>query len=381
MFINRLKSKLIYYRDDYPIPFLDKQYSFPNKKNLKIALVKQEVYADLYCCPRETESKSVVLTSLLRSGFVGLFTKFNADFIIVKLDPAPECQVWKEFSADPLVQKKLLDLRDKLPETNIFPHTVPQGKYAVSVDEIDWSDYDIVISINISVPKRITEKYTKTIWAYCIGEPYMETYQRSKENPVPGYDFFLNQKFRRRNIGNKFHEIDFPYYLQYEGCFNDLLNLPAIDAKEKKGVIIEKHSLRLMKDKEIHQFEQLGPIYFQEGNTEQMLHTVINAKYYYRLGGPKRWGNAMIEAAAGGCLFLGNKDEFVNKSLFSPFTSIESKDEFFQKVEYLENNPEKYTAELQYLSTSVSNLCFNRPVHELFIRSEDIRKNRLSSSN
>jgi hypothetical protein len=382
MFTRKIKNKLIYYRDDYPFPLLEKEYSFPVKENPRIALVKQEVYADLYSCPRNTESKSVVLTSLLRSGFIGLFTKCKTDFIIVKLDPAPECQIWKEFSADRSTQQKLLNLTDQLPEVNIFPHSVPQGAYAVNVDEVDWSHYDIVISLNISVPKRVTEKFPQTVWAYCIGEPYMDTYQKSSEKPVEGYDLFLNQKFRRRDIGNKFHEIDFPYYLQYYGCFNDLLNI-AEDNEERKGVIIEKHSFRLMKDKEIQQFEQLGPIYFQEGNTEQMLRTVLKAKYYYRLGGPKRWGNAMIEAAAGGCLFLGNKEEFVNKSLFSPFTHINSRFEFFKKVEILENMPKKYMDELSFIKNSVNNFCFKRPINNLYQRSEKIkiiRKNRKHNS-
>jgi hypothetical protein len=375
MLIDKLKSNFIYYRDDYPLPLFEKKYSFSAKAYPKIALVKQEVYADLYCCPVGSDSRTIVLSSLLRSGFVGLFTKCNADFIIVKLDNAAECQVWKEFSSNNMKLQKMLDLRHKLPETNLLPHSFPQGNYAVNVDDVDWGQYDIVISLNISIPERVTTRFRNTVWSYCIGEPYMETFQKSSKIPVKGYDLFLNQRFRRRETGNQFHEIDFPYYLQYYGCFNDLLNLKE-NIEEKAGIIIEKHSLRLMKDKEINQLEQFGPIYFQEGNTEQMLRTVLKAKYYYRLGGPRRWGNAMIEAAAGGCLFLGNKNEFVNKSLFSNFTHIRSMDEFLRKVEILEINKKKYQQELCFLKSNVTTLCFNRPMSELTTKAELVKKGR-----
>ena len=52
---------------------------------LKIALVKQEVYQDLYVCPvTEKDPGQILFSSMGRVGPIALMSDLNADFYIVK---------------------------------------------------------------------------------------------------------------------------------------------------------------------------------------------------------------------------------------------------------------------------------------------------------
>ena len=54
-------------------------------ERLRIALVKQDVYQDLYVCPAsEKDALSILLSSQVRVGPIGLMADLNADFYIVK---------------------------------------------------------------------------------------------------------------------------------------------------------------------------------------------------------------------------------------------------------------------------------------------------------
>ena len=51
----------------------------------KIALVKQEVYQDLYVCPvTEKNAANILFSSMGRVGPIGLMADLDADFYIVK---------------------------------------------------------------------------------------------------------------------------------------------------------------------------------------------------------------------------------------------------------------------------------------------------------
>ena len=81
----------------------------------------------------------------------------------------------------------------------------PNGYYAVKCSSIDWSKYDAVISINVSVPTQIVQKYPQVLWAYMIGEANFML-----DKVYFGYDVCLNQLIRGEN--DLIHGVmDFPY--------------------------------------------------------------------------------------------------------------------------------------------------------------------------
>ena len=56
------------------------------KDKPKIALLKQEVYQDLYVCPvTEKDPEAILLSSMGRVGPIGLMAELDADFYIPKI--------------------------------------------------------------------------------------------------------------------------------------------------------------------------------------------------------------------------------------------------------------------------------------------------------
>ena len=75
----------------------------------------------------------------------------------------------------------------------------------LSVDEknVKWEEFDIVVSIDIAVSKKITDAYPQVVWAYFITEGCMRSYKTSIEYPIDGYDLFLTQVRSLRNYKKK----------------------------------------------------------------------------------------------------------------------------------------------------------------------------------
>ena len=185
----------------------------PTAKHLRIALVKQDVYQDLYVCPAsEKDALSILLSSQVRVGPIGLMADLNADFYIVKEERDAETQSYRYII--PHMTPYLRMLKDhtlnELPTQEFMcpGSTHTHGEFSISCQDINWGQYDIVISINVSLPTRIIRQYPRTLFAYMIGEANMAT-----DRARFGYDATLNQMARGRVTTNlrECNEIDFPY--------------------------------------------------------------------------------------------------------------------------------------------------------------------------
>jgi len=81
---------------------------------------------------------------------VALFTKHLAKFMILETVEDEECEIWKE---------RATELKwDSLEFYRSYQKKIPgrdygQNKYARKVEEIDWSDFDIVISGKLNPPQ------------------------------------------------------------------------------------------------------------------------------------------------------------------------------------------------------------------------------------
>ncbi|MEI3080292.1 hypothetical protein [Paraprevotella clara] len=88
------------------------------KDKPKIALLKQEVYQDLYVCPvTEKDPEAILLSSMGRVGPIGLMAELDADFYIIKEEREWETQIYRKVI--PHIAKDLHLLKtqtlDKLP--------------------------------------------------------------------------------------------------------------------------------------------------------------------------------------------------------------------------------------------------------------------------
>lgn len=376
--INYLKKISNYSEINLPIVA---KGEFSSDKKKKILFLKQTVFQDLYCCKNYNSYRDLIFSSLKRTGPVGLFTRLNADFIIVNLVHDIECNIW---------QQKWYDCKQKPPEFYLSlidtpflggkrGHLEGQGKYGIDINDIDFSKYDIVISCDISVPTRIVKQNPHIVWCYYISEPCMTAYKKSHQQVLFGYDLFLNEGFRKIKLNPKprWHEIEFPYFLQYYGCFHDLLGIDK-DFFERAGIFLESHTSRELDADQINELKSFGPLGFTEGKTEEIIMGLLKSKYYVRFGGRKLWGNSMIEAIAAGCLALGNPDEFRHVSLFTNKTSVKSFEELTKRIKFFEGNPDEYSRELRKQRRRLDYVCYNRPLRELYKKSDIIFSARKS---
>ena len=347
-----------------------------------IVLVKQVVYANLYCCSNQAPVNELIFSSFAHPGPVGLFTKYNADFFIVDTEADQECQVWKEkvFYSGHKSLQFFEDHRRKIIHNGIrAQHQWPQGHFMTTADAIDWSDYDIVISIDIAIPACITKKYPKTLWAYYISEGSMPSYKKSFSQPVNGYDVFLTQDFYANRKLAK-HVVEFPFQLQYYGCFHELFDTNP-EPQIRNGFQLETHTHATLTKQQKSIIGKIAPLLPRAGGTlKQMITSLMQTKYYIVYLDPHSQsrknirGNALVEAIATGNLVIARNFGLMNKDVLTERTRVNTFNQLLERIIFFENNPEEYKKELALQQARLDYLCFERPMDQLIKKWEQKRK-------
>jgi hypothetical protein len=360
----------------------------------RVALVKQDVQDDLYCCPRGTAPRDIVGSTLIRSGPVALFTKFAADFLMVRTEPDPECQVWREkvdvLGWYPLEQ--LESLRERVPG-----RSYGQGDFAVSAADVDWSAFDIVIGVDVPIPARITCRYPTVAWCYYVREVKSPAYARSRNAPLLGQDLHLTHQFRRdRGVPVGSHEVDFPYYLQYHGCFDQLLGQVPPPDEQRRGIFLEHHTGTELKKDERRVMEDYGPVAgtgldmppagsdgvreIRTTMAEPFFGQLRRSKYFLKTGGRRVLGTGLVEAIAMGCLALGDPGRHEHGLLFSKATSIHGVADALNKMRRLDSDPGLYRREIARQRRMIDYLCFTRPCLDLLSKAARVVEARTERS-
>lgn len=361
-YINTGISKFLY--------FWPESFEVPNSSRspilssgLKAALVKQDVYTNLYCAPNSSSFTDLIGSSLRHTGPAALFKLFDCDFHIVETEKDDECNIWRQKICD--CQQGDIDyyMRQKKREAP-YPkgRNWVQGELAIPSDSIDWNQYDIVISIDISIPEHIRKRNSKPLWCYYISEPCMRSYGASKIGPIAGYDVFLNQRFSPRLLGaNSAHEIDFPFAFQYHGLFDEFSTLEGV----RSGTFVEAHTMSLLSKSQLKELEFFGPIRTTSQATADIIKSLNSSKYFLRLGGRRLWGNSMVEAVACGALAIGNPGEYKNRSLFSNATKALTFNQCLDRISHFESHPSRYQEVLIDQTKRLNYYCYEKPANDL----------------
>lgn len=361
----------------------------------RIAFVKQDVQDDLYCCRPTRDPWEIVGSTLMRTGPVALFTRAAADCIIVRTEDDEECRVWEQRCTELhwVEREKLLAIRETIPG-----RPYGQGHFARGVDDVNWAEYDIVVSLDVSVPARITSRYPDVAWCYYVREPKTSAYAKSRRHPLPGQDLFLNQGFRPPPLSGGSHEIEFPYYLQYTGCFHELLGLP--DSAEREGCFLEHQTAGTLSATELHRLGEVGSIRttaapvtasadfrFKTGNEpstltlEARIRGLASSRYFVQLRGQRGlWGNAFVEAVAAGALAIGDPDRHTHRFIFSEHTTARTFDALVARLEALEADSELYERERWRQQRLIDFLCYTRPMMELLEAAQRVTSERVGGA-
>ena len=360
--LNQILSQgLFYLPEKYPMDSIEEVKV--DLKEIRVALVKQDVYTNLYCAPTFSSFSDTIGSSLRHTGPAAFLKIFNCDYHIVKVEADLECNIWKEKITDCGQGDQDYYFRQRLREA-VYPPNMDwqQGALAKSVNDISWSDYDIIISVDLAVPERIVRRHTQALWCYYVSEPCMRSYKKSRETPLAGYDIFLNQRFSPRHFSlNKLHELDFPFAFQYSGIFDDFRE----NITEPVGIFIEAHSASILSDADHKLLEQFGPISTTSTATASILRALLNSRYFVRLGGRRLWGNSMVEAVACGTLALGNPGEYKNRSLYCSGSRIRTFDDCMRLIDFYETHSNRRHSVLADQTQRLNHFCFYKPLASL----------------
>ncbi|MCC6584944.1 MAG: hypothetical protein IT271_14680 [Chitinophagales bacterium] len=350
--------------------------------DLKIAFVKQEVYQDLYVCSNEEKSAgNILFSSIMRVGPIGLMAENNADFYILSEEYNEETQVYKRVI--PRVADKLQLLKtqtfDTLEGVGFFSpgSPYPNGKFAVDGKLIDWSIYDVVISINISIPTEIIKKYSDTLFCYMIGEANILS-----QKVEYGYDAVLNQNASGK-LNIRKGVVDFPYTFLKGNTLEDLLS-KRFKNRNKRGIYVEINSCKerpvvsIPDDFKIIMQRTGQEIKLHKQNISENLEQLYNSKYYIKYGGRKTRGNGAVEAISSGALVIMNPDEIIYKEILPNETQCKTLEEIIELVIKLENDSDEYDRLLKLQKKIVDFYFYERPLYNLrkMLNLKRIKKNQ-----
>lgn len=335
----------------------------------KIALVKQEVYQDLYVCPpTEKDAGKILFSSQGRVGPIGLMAELGADFYIVKEEPEWETQIYRKVI--PHIAKDLYLLKtqtlDKLPGQEFkrpgSPH--PNGEFAVSCYDIDWGGYDIVISINVSLPTQLVRQYPHTLFAYMIGEANMAT-----RTVRFGYDATLNQ-LARGVVAERCGMVDFPYTFLNGTTLQRIMEKELGRPSHSEGVFMEINSTTERPVTKVpphfKPLQDIGQrIILHQQLIRDNLQAIYDAKYFVKMGGRTIRGNSVAEAISLGTLAIMNRNEVIHKELINKECNVKTMDEVVALVKRLEADPQEYMRLLQIQQQNLTRLFFQLPLKAL----------------
>lgn len=346
----------------------------------KIAFVKQVVYQDLYVCPvEEKDPAKILFSSMGRVGPIGLMVDLGADFYIVDTTDNPETNIWKKVI--PRLAKYLPRLKtetlDKIPgqEFKQPGSPYPNGRFAVDVRQIDWAQYDIVISVNVSIPTDVVLSCPSTLFAYMIGEANLAT-----SRVYFDYDVALNQKARGIIARHTGQVVDFPYTFVDKDTLERIVRHAIGRPSLEKGIFMEINSTKERPVRHV-------PPHFQplvDAGYEIILHkqciednllSIYDSKYFVKMGGRTIRGNSVAEAISLGSLAIMNRSQVIHKELIIDECNVKTMAEALDLINRLEASDEFYRACLRKERNALHRYFFEAPLQSLEHCLEDKRNN------
>ncbi len=346
----------------------------------RIALVKQEVYQDLYVCPAtEKDALSILLSSQVRVGPIGLMADMNADFYIVKEEPDAETQFYRYVipHITPYLRMLKNHTLNELPTQEFMcpGSTHTHGEFSIPCQKVDWGQYDVVISINVSLPTCVIRKYPNTLFAYMIGEANMAT-RRARF----GYDITLNQMARGKVTTDMrlSNEVDFPYTFLKGDTLQRLMKqytgaqaAPTTDVSGRKGIFMEINSTTERPVTQVpSHFQPLVDkgytIILHRQQIADNLQAIFHSKYFLKMGGRPIRGNSVAEAISLGSLVLMNREEVTHHELIIDECHVTTMDEAVALIDHLENHPEEYERLRNKQQAVLTQLFFEKPLLSLY---------------
>ena len=333
-------------------------------RNRRVALVRQSAYQSLYSPGIQTGWEDIVLSAAKHFGPFSFLADLGADYLVVRQAPESETYLWKgKYALDPDPVASCLKAADR----SVAWESSTNGKAALSVDDVDWSSYDLVVGIDVPIPERIVQRCPRTLWAYYSVEAGGPLQKNSLLRPAAGYHIFLNHGFRRfrSRPRNRRHVLEFPFTFQSRQAWKELaLHAGLAGFKRENQVVLDRASPPPSQPGSRLILRHL------EGNSGKnparaYLKQMISSRFAIRTDPRPRWGNWAVEAIQAGCLFMGRADSLAMPGILLPALMAKTTEQAWTKAEKLLEQPEEMELLLRLQAELADYLCFRRPLAEL----------------
>ena len=297
----------------------------------KIALVKEACYQDLWLCDQSLGLKSLLESSLMRTGPLGLLEVLNCDFFILKTNKSKIAKRFRSIGM-PLSENAF----EKIANTKSELFKVSPNEIAKDPESVIWSNYDIVISINFAVPIDIRKRYDALVWICLTGEGKFPISTNS-------WDYFISHNCPssarlRESI------IDMPYTFISSDFF--IRNYKK-DSK-KSGIYFEVNSFNNIKNHYSKnsilpsEFKKLDlQLRFHNGNMKSHIENLISSKYFVKYKGRPLRGNSFLEAMSSECICFLSYSDCYGEINFPRYCYYSDLKELLEKINHLENNEDE----------------------------------------
>ena len=306
---------------------------------LSIAFVKEACYQDLWVGAPGEPPESLAMQTHLRLGPLALLSWLGADFFILTSNYAKKSNKFRRFQLPFAGISYCQQIESRTGESGIKSQTerVPLD-YAIEPESIKWNKYDVVISVNFSVPYEIRVANPSVTWICLPGEGNLpldvDAWHYVLSHNCPGFPLPLGKL------------IDMPYTL-LEPCYIENSFGP-IDTRE--GIYLEINSCFPPSLRGDWRSNILGlsllaslvsvPISYHPGTTSDHVKTLLSAKYFVKLGGRPTRGISFLEAMSAGLVcFLRQRDCYGGVH-FPEFCYFRDVDDLAEKIKLLERSDE-----------------------------------------
>lgn len=334
---------------------LEESFSFWS--NRRVALVKQTAYHALYMQPRKQDWKKTVLSSFCHLGPFSFLAEMQADYFIVRQAQEPETFFWRDkYAYDPDPEASC---RRRLEEVLAFESS-DFGRSLPRADDIPWSDYDLVVAVDVPVPERIVRKCPRTLWAYYSIEAGGPLQKNSLLAPAAGYNLFLNHGFRRYRARprNRVHVLEFPLQFQSARAWDSLRQTYGLGIY-RSCILVEKNSWADILP------ASCTPLDRPAGEALEYLQRMFSAWACLHTTDKTRWGNWAVEAVLSGSVFLGNAGSLAQISPLLPGLDCRTLAEAVARANTLIENPPVWKAVHSLQEKIVDHVAFRRPLADL----------------
>ena len=265
---------------------------------MRVCLVKQASCYDLYTVTGG-DVAALARSSACRSGPLGLWEwpGFTTDFRVLADCRTEEClrgpREWAPFVAGKSFRAF----------TGV----------AADPRDVDWNDYDVVLSVDVAVPETVVRQHPTVLWCHYFieGGPWGVKEQWA-DAPQYGYNVFLNHRPADRPLTTGHSAvrrlrrarrtvIDFPYYLLSDRTIADIY--PAAGARS--GICLASSSRDRLSDALRAELGRFGPVRLDYGSPSELHQAMAASRYFVTTpGSPAKTGGALVDAVSAGCVVL-----------------------------------------------------------------------------